>query len=488
MRKSDPNPLPPPHPGAGAASEAGGLSPRLWSLIANLPVPFVIVAIVLLGRLVLTPDRIGGDVHEIVMQVGVAIVMAVSLQLINGFGGQFSLGHAGFMAVGAYLSGYPSVAYSRDLSDPAAVLLFYVALLTAAGIGAGVLIAFVVLASKSGGLLPSLGAVLMELLFAWILVDVSAAGRHERPPAYLLFTHGVGLLTALFGGMVGGGADAAAAASARCRPGRASRSASSCCSAAADSARRRRGSSSACRRSASAAITSRSPRSASPRSSASRSRTPTRSAGRSVSAASRPTPTSAGCTGRRVRHDRRDRPPRLLRQGPRDPRRPRGRDRRAATGVDPTHHKVLGFVVGSFFAGVGGVLYAHYTGFITPSPQEFGLVRSIEFVVMVVLGGLGSITARGAGGGRAHAPDGGNVDDLLPPASAPGLPRLGVADGDLQRAADRHDAPRPQACSAAANCGRGRRRRHGGGGGGAGRGFEVVSPVKDSPEPETAAL
>jgi branched-chain amino acid transport system permease protein len=64
----------------------------------------------------------------------------------------------------------------------------------------------------------------------------------------------------------------------------------------------------------------------------------------------------------------------------------------ASIGVDPTHHKVLSFVIGSFFAGVGGVLYAHFTGFITPQPTEFGLIRSIEFVVMVTLGGLGSIS------------------------------------------------------------------------------------------------
>ncbi len=36
--------------------------------------------------------------------IGIGIIMAASLNLINGYTGQFSLGHAGFMAVGAYLS------------------------------------------------------------------------------------------------------------------------------------------------------------------------------------------------------------------------------------------------------------------------------------------------------------------------------------------------------------------------------------------------
>ena len=41
---------------------------------------------------------------DIAITVGVNIILAVSLNLINGYTGQFSLGHAGFMAVGAYTS------------------------------------------------------------------------------------------------------------------------------------------------------------------------------------------------------------------------------------------------------------------------------------------------------------------------------------------------------------------------------------------------
>jgi branched-chain amino acid transport system permease protein len=62
----------------------------------------------------------------------------------------------------------------------------------------------------------------------------------------------------------------------------------------------------------------------------------------------------------------------------------------AAIGIDTTSQKVFAFVVGAFFAGVGGALYAHYTGFITPT--DFNFIRSVEFVVMVTLGGLGSIS------------------------------------------------------------------------------------------------
>ena len=61
-----------------------------------------------------------------------------------------------------------------------------------------------------------------------------------------------------------------------------------------------------------------------------------------------------------------------------------------AMGVDTTRTKVIAFVLGAFFAGVAGALYAHYE--FTLSPTSFGFVRSFDFVTMVVLGGLGSIT------------------------------------------------------------------------------------------------
>jgi branched-chain amino acid transport system permease protein len=59
-------------------------------------------------------------------------------------------------------------------------------------------------------------------------------------------------------------------------------------------------------------------------------------------------------------------------------------------GVDTTRTKVLAFVIGAFFAGVGGTLFAHLQQFI--QPQDFGFLLSVQFVTMVVLGGTGSIT------------------------------------------------------------------------------------------------
>ena len=62
----------------------------------------------------------------------------------------------------------------------------------------------------------------------------------------------------------------------------------------------------------------------------------------------------------------------------------------AATGIDTTYHKVAAFVVGAFFAGVAGALSATWSGNLAPA--SFNFTRSVEVVVMVVLGGSGSIT------------------------------------------------------------------------------------------------
>src|SRR5215213_1715759 len=41
--------------------------------------------------------------YDILLSIGISIILAVGLNLVNGYTGQFSLGHAGFMAAGAYL-------------------------------------------------------------------------------------------------------------------------------------------------------------------------------------------------------------------------------------------------------------------------------------------------------------------------------------------------------------------------------------------------
>ncbi len=59
-------------------------------------------------------------------------------------------------------------------------------------------------------------------------------------------------------------------------------------------------------------------------------------------------------------------------------------------GIDTTRQKVLAFVFGCALAGLAGALYAHRYPFIHPSSFDF--LKSFDFLLIVVLGGLGSIT------------------------------------------------------------------------------------------------
>ncbi len=59
-------------------------------------------------------------------------------------------------------------------------------------------------------------------------------------------------------------------------------------------------------------------------------------------------------------------------------------------GVDTTRAKVMSFTIGAFFGGLAGGMYASYFYFI--KPDLFGFLKSIDILVIVVLGGLGSLS------------------------------------------------------------------------------------------------
>lgn len=61
-----------------------------------------------------------------------------------------------------------------------------------------------------------------------------------------------------------------------------------------------------------------------------------------------------------------------------------------AMGVDTTKAKVRAFVISSFFAGIAGSIFAHYANYLNPS--TFSFMRSVDSIIMVVLGGMGSLT------------------------------------------------------------------------------------------------
>ena len=60
-----------------------------------------------------------------------------------------------------------------------------------------------------------------------------------------------------------------------------------------------------------------------------------------------------------------------------------------AMGVDTTRFKVLSFVISSMFAGIAGGLFGHFTMYL--HPNTFLFITSFYVIIMIVIGGLGSI-------------------------------------------------------------------------------------------------
>src|SRR5258708_1606622 len=91
-------------------SRAQDVSPWRATLLANVPLIVILLAMIPIGMALEGDwgrDNIPDYYRRVPMLIGFNIILAVSLQLINGFSGQFSLGHAGFMAGGPFLPRYP---------------------------------------------------------------------------------------------------------------------------------------------------------------------------------------------------------------------------------------------------------------------------------------------------------------------------------------------------------------------------------------------
>ena len=104
----------------------------------------------LLGAVILSAvcSRFTGAVNsyylQVILFIGINIILAVSLNLINGYTGQFSLGHAGFMALGAYVSAYLSTEHSAGFlrlfggANAVSVTLLFLGVLFLGGLAAAV--------------------------------------------------------------------------------------------------------------------------------------------------------------------------------------------------------------------------------------------------------------------------------------------------------------------------------------------------------------
>src|SRR2546423_2028587 len=109
----------------GSALKRTGKAVRSW-LPFFIAIPFLVL---IEQGIALNPALRLEYVFQNINHIGIAIILAVSLNLVNGLTGQFSIGHAGFMAVGGYVS---AVMLMRGPEDDPYRIFFVLAMLTGA--------------------------------------------------------------------------------------------------------------------------------------------------------------------------------------------------------------------------------------------------------------------------------------------------------------------------------------------------------------------
>ena len=233
---------------------------------------------------------------QVICLAGINIILAVSLNLINGFTGQFSIGHAGFMAIGAYASAFLTVTYGERIRAALGFLPPFArdGALLLSGLALGALLAaiagfFVGVPSLRlrGDYLAIVTLGFGEIIRVWILnIDAIGGARGYSGIPKLANFFWIYLFAVI-----------------------------------------------------SVTVVSRTVRS---------------SFGRSLIA---------------IREDE---------------------IAAEAMGVDTTRSKVISFVLSSAMAGVGGGLFGHYLMYV--HTNSFTFIKSIEIIIMIVIGGLGSIT------------------------------------------------------------------------------------------------
>jgi branched-chain amino acid transport system permease protein len=261
--------------------------------LRNLIIALIVLAVLFGLDLVFQARVISPYYARILMLSGISITLAVSLNLINGFTGQFSIGHAGFMAVGAYSSAYFSVNYGVRLADSlgGGTLGWIVALTVATLVGAlfagiaGLLVGIPSLRLKGDYLaIVTLGFGQIIVVFLNNIEAIGGARGYSGIPIVQRFfwIFLVGVLTIVIVYNIVNSAFGRALIS--------------------------------------------------------------------------------------IRDDE------LAAE---------------AMGVHTTRYKVMAFVISSAMAGAGGVLLAHFDGYLNPKSFEF--IKSFEILIMIILGGLGSI-------------------------------------------------------------------------------------------------
>src|SRR5216683_7447787 len=264
--------------------------------IRNLIIALAVLSVLYGLNFVFAGRMISPYVSRILMLCSIAITMAVSLNLINGFTGQFSIGHAGFMAIGAYASAFLTVTYGERIRAGLGFLPPFArdGALLLAGLAVGGLVAaiagfFVGVPSLRlrGDYLAIVTLGFGEIIRVWILnIDAVGGARGYSGIPKLANFFWIYLFAAL-----------------------------------------------------------------------------------TIVVVYRIVHSSFGRTLIAIREDE---------------------IAAEAMGVDTTRSKVISFVVSSAMAGIGGGLFGHYLMYL--HTNSFTFIKSIEIIIMIVIGGLGSIT------------------------------------------------------------------------------------------------
>ncbi len=109
---------------------------RLGKIKINHYINYIVIGLltVVLSAISLTGGRLDSSLLFLLEKIAISIILAVSLSLVVGFLGELSLGHAGFMCVGAYIGGKVASLLVPSLGN--GILTFLVALLVGAGVAA----------------------------------------------------------------------------------------------------------------------------------------------------------------------------------------------------------------------------------------------------------------------------------------------------------------------------------------------------------------
>jgi branched-chain amino acid transport system permease protein len=296
------------------------LTQKMVSFVKRFLIALAIIAVLYALNLAMSKQGLFGfgvPLYQVDLwkMAGINVILAVSLNLINGFTGQFSIGHVGFMAVGAYSSTFMTVYYTQGLERWLAGML-------GADVAAAIVFILVILIGALAASVAGLIVGIPSLRLRGDYLAIATLGFAEIIRIVLVNTNKVGAATG-FRGCVD------------------SLNGTTCTDA-----------------------------------SMGRLTIPAYTnffwigflAVITIVVIYNIVNSDAGRALISIREDE------LAAQ---------------AMGVNTTRYKVTSFVISSAFAGVAGALYGHWR---LPHPNDFTFVRSFEIIIMIVLGGMGSIT------------------------------------------------------------------------------------------------